>query len=136
MLLRLPRSTLFPYTTLFRSTVDASQLLLLTELHRVLGELRSGLAVLARRVVPSLDGALVGVAPFALQEELQTLTPAVPADRSRVSCHALAPHTRRRLGGRQPLCGIGVTSLMTFTENPAACRLRSADSRPAPGPFT
>src|SRR5437763_3675117 len=72
MLLRLPRSTLFPYTTLFRSTVDASQLLLLTELHRVLGELRSGLAVLARRVVPSLDGALVGVAPFALQEELQT----------------------------------------------------------------
>src|SRR5437867_3364600 len=40
----------------FEHAVDASQLLLLAQLNRVLGELRPGLAVLARRVVPSLDG--------------------------------------------------------------------------------
>jgi len=31
---------------------------------------------------------------------------------------------------------MGVTSRMTLTENPAACRERRADSRPAPGPLT
>src|SRR5690606_12059710 len=45
-------------------------------------------------------------------------------------------HTRRRFGGRQPLCGIGVTSLIRLTSRPAACRERIAASRPAPGPFT
>src|SRR5277367_1121791 len=44
--------------------------------------------------------------------------------------------TRRRLGGRQPLCGIGVTSRISEILNPAACSARSADSRPEPGPFT
>src|SRR5579863_4926391 len=44
--------------------------------------------------------------------------------------------TRRRLGGRQPLCGIGVTSLMCTMCNPAEARARTADSRPEPGPFT
>ena len=45
-------------------------------------------------------------------------------------------HTLLRLRGRQPLCGMGVTSLMDFTSMPAACRARTADSRPAPGPLT
>src|SRR6266540_3247989 len=45
-------------------------------------------------------------------------------------------YTRRRFGGRQPLCGIGVTSRMRLMANPAACRERRAESRPAPGPFT
>jgi hypothetical protein len=44
--------------------------------------------------------------------------------------------TLRRLGGRHPLCGIGVTSLIAEISNPAACSARMADSRPAPGPFT
>src|SRR6185295_8460606 len=44
--------------------------------------------------------------------------------------------TRRRLGGRQPLCGIGVTSLMDLISTPAACKARMADSRPEPGPLT
>ena len=44
--------------------------------------------------------------------------------------------TRRRLGGRQPLWGIGVTSLIDFTSSPAAWRARIDDSRPAPGPLT
>src|SRR5579871_294501 len=44
--------------------------------------------------------------------------------------------TRRRFGGRQPLCGIGVTSRIDFTSNPTVCSARIADSRPEPGPFT
>jgi len=30
-------------------------------------------------IVPPLDGALVGVTPLSLEEELQTFTPAEPA---------------------------------------------------------
>src|SRR5690606_28412696 len=44
--------------------------------------------------------------------------------------------TRRRFGGRQPLCGIGVTSRIVVRVNPTDCRARSADSRPEPGPET
>src|SRR5438270_6247372 len=45
-------------------------------------------------------------------------------------------YTLRLFGGRHPLCGIGVTSLIVFTSRPAAARARIADSRPDPGPFT
>src|SRR6516225_2277908 len=45
-------------------------------------------------------------------------------------------YTRRRLRGRQPLCGIGVTSRIDVIVKPAACSERSADSRPEPGPAT
>ena len=45
-------------------------------------------------------------------------------------------YTRRRLRGRQPLCGIGVTSRIDVIVKPAACKARSADSRPEPGPAT
>src|SRR5215831_21341067 len=44
--------------------------------------------------------------------------------------------TRRRFGGRHPLCGIGVISRIEVTANPTACKARSADSRPEPGPLT
>src|SRR5215207_3140648 len=44
--------------------------------------------------------------------------------------------TRRRLGGRQPLCGIGVTSEIEPTSRPVACSDRIAVSRPEPGPLT
>src|SRR5215210_8396040 len=44
--------------------------------------------------------------------------------------------TLRRFGGRQPLCGIGVTSLIDLTCNPAAASAWMADSRPLPGPCT
>src|ERR1700728_3184329 len=44
--------------------------------------------------------------------------------------------TRRCLGGRHPLCGTGVTSLMTLISKPTAWIARTADSRPAPGPLT
>src|SRR4029077_6877637 len=44
--------------------------------------------------------------------------------------------TRRFLGGRHPLCGIGVRSRMERTSRPAVDSARTADSRPAPGPLT
>src|SRR3990167_2232524 len=55
---------------------------------------------------------------------------------SRYRAKSLPPHTRRRLGGRQPLWGMGVTSRMVVTCSPAVARARMADSRPEPGPFT
>src|SRR5579863_10181606 len=45
-------------------------------------------------------------------------------------------YTLRRFGGRHPLCGIGVASLMLRTSMPAAARALMADSRPEPGPLT
>src|SRR5512143_4246222 len=54
-----------------------------------------------------------------------------------VSCLLVTLHyTRRFFGGRQPLCGIGVTSVIERTRSPLACRARMAASRPGPGPFT
>src|SRR6185295_10811084 len=47
-----------------------------------------------------------------------------------------ARYTLRLFGGRQPLCGIGVTSRIDVTVKPTACRARSALSRPEPGPDT
>src|ERR687890_1463799 len=44
--------------------------------------------------------------------------------------------TLRRFGGRQPLCGIGVTSLIDLTWRPAAASAWMALSRPLPGPWT
>ena len=46
------------------------------------------------------------------------------------------PYTRRRFGGRHPLCGIGVTSRIERTSIPEAASARTADSRPDPGPLT
>src|SRR5271170_2953704 len=45
-------------------------------------------------------------------------------------------HTLRFFGGLQPLCGIGVTSLIALTSMPAVDKARTADSRPEPGPLT
>src|SRR5699024_3510301 len=42
----------------------------------------------------------------------------------------------RLFGGRQPLCGTGVSSRIAVISSPAACHERIAASRPAPGPFT
>src|SRR4029079_17056475 len=41
----------------------------------------------------------------------------------------------RRFGGRQPLCGTGVTSEMLEILMPSAFSARTADSRPGPGPL-
>src|SRR5260370_17785231 len=44
--------------------------------------------------------------------------------------------TGGRLGGRQSLCGGGVTSSIALIISPADCRPVMALSRPDPGPFT
>src|SRR5690554_6327989 len=49
---------------------------------------------------------------------------------------AVRSYTRRFFGGRQPLCGMGVMSVMLLTFNPHAFNARTADSRPGPGPLT
>src|SRR5579863_7806193 len=70
------------------------------------------------------DGARVDDAPSS-----QWRAPSAGAQTTRI-------YTRRRLRGRQPLCGIGVTSRIEVTVKPAAWMARSADSRPEPGPET
>ena len=73
--------------------------------------------------------------PFTFQEELISRPAAKPTYWSRVPRHILS-YTRLRLGGRHPLWGMGVTSLMLVTAIPTACRDRIAASRPEPGPLT
>src|SRR5215472_3268425 len=123
---------------LLQDAVDAAGLLLLPDLQQVVVLLRPVPAVLARRVGPDLDRALRRVALGALQEQLGLLAAAEPAVRTGVSSHVcrLLPQTRRRLGGRQPLCGTGVTSWIEPTSRPVACSDRMAVSRPEPGPLT
>src|SRR5467141_2346435 len=79
---------------------------------------------------------------FSLPKTLGTLCgtgilacPVVSAAAKRTDTNVLS-YTRRRFGGRQPLCGIGVTSRITTMWSPAAASARTADSRPEPGPFT
>src|SRR5262249_60418661 len=117
--------------------VDTLGLLLLTQLDAVIRELRPGQPVLARRIVPPLDGALVAEAPRALEEQLDAFTPALPAGRRTISRQrSLLPYTRRRVGGRHPLCVIGVTARVAGISKPTAWSDRMAASRPAPGPRT
>src|SRR5262249_11756531 len=71
--------------------VDAAHLLLLAQLLAVVGELRPALAVLTRRVVAPLDGALVREAAVALQEQLHALAAAEPTDGVVVTCQADTP---------------------------------------------
>src|SRR5205823_4646047 len=85
----------------------------------------------ARRRAPLLERAF-GEALLTLEEELHALAAADPADRAGVTSH----QTRLRFGGRQPLCGIGVTSVIAVTSRPVASSARIAASRPAPGPRT
>src|SRR4051812_34237411 len=127
---------------LLQHAVDAAGLLLLAKLEQVLALLGPTAAVLARRVRPDLDRALRALALAALEEQLHLLPAAEPAVSTGVTGHlSLSPtgsggQTRRRLGGRQPLCGTGVTSWIVPTSRPAACSDRMAVSRPEPGPLT
>src|SRR6266545_1461328 len=116
--------------------VDPLGLPLFPQLHAVGRGLAAAESVLPRRVVAALDGALLGEAARALEKELDPLAPSLPAHRDVISCHRVSPYTRRRLGGRQPLCGIGVTSRMAVISSPTACSDRMAASRPDPGPRT
>src|SRR6266571_4681376 len=120
-----------------QDAVDPAGLLLLPDLRQVVAFLGPVAAVLTRRVGPDLDRALRRVALRALQEELGLLPAAELAVRACVSSHvSLSPQTRRRFGGRQPLCGTGVMSWIEPTSSPVACSDLMAVSRPDPGPLT
>src|SRR5262249_49987290 len=72
-----------------KDAVDAARLLLLAQLLAVVGQARARLlAMLAGRVAAALDGALVGEALLALQEELLALPAALPALGVEISSHA------------------------------------------------
>src|SRR6266536_2982347 len=116
----------------FEEPVDPAGLLLLSQLEQILALPDAAAPVLARRVRLALDRALHRVALRSFEEQLHALAPAELADRSGVARH----QTRLRFGGRQPLCGIGVTSLMPATSMPTFWIERMAVSRPDPGPFT
>src|SRR5262245_46888345 len=108
---------------LLEDAVDAAGLLLLTKLELVLRLLGTAAAVPTRRVRTDLDGALRGLALLALEEELGLLPAAELAVRTRITSHFFKiswVQTRRRLGGRQPLCGTGVTSWIEPTSRPVA----------------
>jgi hypothetical protein len=61
--------------------------------------------------------------------------PVREGDAPRLSPERDKDQTRRRLAGRTPLCGIGVTSRIEVMVKPTACSARSALSRPEPGPL-
>src|SRR6185312_13318295 len=123
-----------------QDAVDPAGLLLLPDLRQVVAFLGPVPAVLDRRVRPDLDRALRRVALSALEEELGLLPAAQLAVRACVSSHSVgissSPQTRRRFGGRQPLCGTGVMSWIEPTSSPVACSDLMAVSRPEPGPLT
>src|SRR5215831_3223193 len=68
--------------------VDPLDLLLLAKLDAVTQELAAPAAVLARRIVAALDGALVLEAAIPFQEQLHPFSPAEPANRLGVSSHS------------------------------------------------
>src|SRR2546429_9367595 len=86
MIRRPPRSTLFPYTTLFRSvtelplehSVHAPQLLLLAQLQAVVGQARAALTLEAARRHGELALVLERL-HAALQEQIRALAAGEPA---------------------------------------------------------
>ena len=86
----------------------------------------------------------LGVYGIVLRCLYHPLRSCARVDEMFASCQSisLTPGPQSRLytlllfGGRQPLCGTGVTSRMVRTSNPAADSARTADSRPDPGPLT
>src|SRR5450759_243160 len=127
---------------LLQDAIDAGGLLLLAHLEQVLAVLGPRTPVHARGVRAKLDRALRGVALGSLEVQLGLLATAAPAVRPGITRHkCLSPlgargQTRRRLEGRTPLCGVGVTSLIAPTSRPVAVSDRMAVSRPEPGPLT
>src|SRR4051794_40426832 len=120
---------------LLEHAVGEASLLLLAQLEQVLALLDPAAAVLARRVGATL---VRRVAADEVDTETARLLGhgAGVAGHGSVSLSQSRGQTRRRLGGRQPLWGVGVTSWMVLTSRPIAPSERIAVSRPEPGPFT
>src|ERR1019366_5512261 len=104
---------------------------------------QTGPIYLAKLFSPYLFRLRCGLRPWQAFVPLTTApdpkgTPvAAPIRAARVSKRLPdTSYTLRFLGGRHPLCGMGVTSLMDRTSIPAVLNARTADSRPEPGPET
>ena len=80
------------------------------------------------------DGTTGCEAAFTLEKELFSDPTTKPTCWSCITCHT-TPYTLRRLGGRHPLWGMWVTSLMLVITSPTPCSERIAASLPAPGPL-
>src|SRR5690606_19112234 len=117
--------------------IKATNLLLFTQLHAVARQTLTGaLAMLTRRIGAALDGALVGETLFGLQKQLFAFATALTALGIEITSHLSTPcQIRRFFGGRQPLCGMGVMSVMLEILIPSALSARTDDSRPGPGPL-
>src|SRR5205807_10171701 len=79
----------------------------------------------------------------AFKKKFYPLTPAKFADGAGITGHLVTPphthltgYTRRRLGGRPPLCGTGVTSVIGVILSPVDCNARIAPSPRDSGPCT
>src|ERR1019366_4286775 len=98
---------------------------------------QTGPIYLAKLLSPYLFSLRCGLRPWQAFVPLtnRSLTVAAPIRAARVA-NGFYKYPRRFLGGRHPLCGMGVTSLMARTSIPAVLNARTADSRPEPGPET
>src|SRR5688572_2452189 len=132
------RLLVVPAELLLHDAVGEAGLLLLLQLGEVLLLLDPATPVLAGR-----EGTQVEVLVAADEVGLEPAR--LLGDGSGVTGHVslltfrevwVRAQTRRRLGGRTPLCGLGVTSWIEPTSRPAAVRERMAVSRPDPGPLT
>ena len=110
---------------LLNAVVSLSSLLL-AKLHAVFSLFLSCGTVLTGSGRTAVKCALTCGAALTLKKELLTLPAAESASRSCISCHFIillqittVDQTRLLLGGLQPLCGIGVTSLIRLMSRPA-----------------
>src|SRR5690606_6324660 len=95
--------------------VDTLDLLLLAQLGGVVGELAAAGAGAGDVLAGLLLQLALGIqrAGWALEAQVDAFATGELAGRTDVTCHFLSlPQTRRFFGGRHPLCGIGVTSMM------------------------
>src|SRR4051794_3772516 len=111
---------------LLEDPVVAARLLLLAKLQPVLRLLRAAATVLAGRVGPALDAALVGEAPLALQEELDALATALLALGSSVAGHLDPPPLPR------PHAVVGLRGHVADARDLQSRGLQRADRRLAP----
>ena len=128
------------FLTAFLNAVNSLNLLLFTKLFAVFGNF---LACRRQTVCAGSYGsffkrALAVVTFIAFQKQLSALTSTQAAFSFSVSCHNFLtpPYTLRRLGGLQPLWGMGDTSEIKVISTSHAPIALMADSLPAPGPLT
>jgi hypothetical protein len=91
---RFPGDTRLPLCTLedaaelpFLKTINAPELLFFAQLGAIVRNPLASLAMLARRIAPTLDRALLRHTARAFQKQLFTLSPTESAHRTTILCH-------------------------------------------------